>query len=68
MYARPASLVARGSVYCGNGYAATHERRGVAQRAYIVERLHLAVGRADMPSFSDFQKFNMSLTIESIAK
>jgi len=30
--------------------------RRLAGRAYIVERLHLAVGQVDIPSFSDFQK------------
>jgi len=49
MYARLTALVARGIVYCGNGLHVTHEQRGIA-------RLHLAVGRMDMPSFSDFQK------------
>jgi len=52
------SLSAREVVYCGNDYAcyAQAARCRSAERAYIVERLHLAVGRADVPSFSDFQK------------
>jgi len=58
MYVDLASLGARGVVYCGNGYAcyarATQCRS--AGRTYIAERLYSAVGRADMPSISDFQK------------
>jgi len=65
MQVEDAFLSARG-VYCGKLVTpATHER-GVARRAYIAERSHLAVGLADM-LFSEFQKF-ISLTIESIAK
>jgi len=64
MYARPAFLGAHGVVYCGNGYIcyATARCRSTpralkdAGQAYIAKRLHLAMGRADMPLFSDFQK------------
>jgi len=59
MYVRPASLGACGVVYCGNGYACYARARCRAPRdagrAYMAERT-LAMGRADIPSFSDFQK------------
>jgi len=46
-------------VYYGNNYPcyarARHRALRDAERVYV-ERLHWAVGRADMPSFSDFQK------------
>jgi len=59
MYARPASLELFTATMAT---PATHERRGVlAQRAYIAEHLHLAVGWVDMSLFNDF---NISLTIE----
>jgi len=51
----------RGVVYYGNGYAcyvraARCRTPRDAGQAYIAEHLHWAMGQADMPSFSDFQK------------
>jgi len=49
--------------------SATLERRGVAGRAYIADRLHLAVDSRRYAFIQRFSKISISLlTIESIAK